>query len=196
MLDYSLLNVNQKLKEILSHRPVEHSQAAGRVPSAVLLPLFIKQDRHYLLFTRRTHLVHYHKGEISFPGGGYHESDDTLLNTALRESHEEIGLKPQDVEVLGELDDLPTRFSNYIISPFVGLIAPDYPFVPSQFEIAEIINIPVAALLEKECCHFEPVYFENGIPYHPHVYYFEDKKITGATASILKQFLEIYLQVI
>jgi 8-oxo-dGTP pyrophosphatase MutT (NUDIX family) len=160
----------------------------------VLLPLFIKQDRHYLLFTRRTQLVRYHKGEISFPGGGYHDQDATLLYTALRESHEEIGLKPEDVEVLGELDDILTRFSNYIISPFIGSIAPDYNFTPSQFETAEIICIPVAALLEKECCRYEPAQFEDGMPYHPHVYYFEDKKITGATAAILKQFLEIYLQ--
>jgi 8-oxo-dGTP pyrophosphatase MutT (NUDIX family) len=196
MPDNSLLNFNQKLKELFSHRPVKHIHTTGRNPSAVLLPLFIKEDRHYLLFTRRTQMVHYHKGEISFPGGGYHDHDITLLNTALRESYEEIGLKPQDVEVLGELDDLPTRFSNYIISPFVGLIAPDYPFVPSQFETAEIIKIPVAALLEKGSCRYEPSFFQNGVPYHPYVYYYEDKIITGATAAILKQFLEIYLQVL
>jgi 8-oxo-dGTP pyrophosphatase MutT (NUDIX family) len=182
------------LKELLSERPVEHIRAAGRIPSAVLLPLFIKQDRHYLLFTRRTQLVRYHKGEISFPGGGYHDHDTTLLDTALRESYEEIGLKPQDVEVLGELDDILTMFSNYIISPFIGSIAPDYNFIPSQFETAEIISIPVAALLEKDCCRYEPRHSENGVPYHPHVYYFENKKITGATAAILKQFLQIYLK--
>jgi 8-oxo-dGTP pyrophosphatase MutT (NUDIX family) len=165
------------------------------MPSAVLLPLFIKEDRHFLLFTRRTHLVHHHKGEISFPGGGFHDHDVTLLNTALRESQEEIGLSPEDVEVLGELDDLLTRFSNYIISPFVGSIPPDYPFVSSQFEIAEIIPIPVSALLEKECCRFEPAQYVDGEPYHPYVFYYQDKRITGATAAILGQFLEIYLQV-
>jgi 8-oxo-dGTP pyrophosphatase MutT (NUDIX family) len=196
MGDNSLLNVNRRLKDLLSKRPVEHITAKERLPSAVLLPLFIKDDRHYLLFTRRTQLVRYHKGEISFPGGGYHSQDGSLLNTALRESFEEIGLKAEDVEVLGELDDLLTRYSNYIISPYVGSIAPDYPFVPSQFEIAEIITIPLIALLEKGALHYEPAFFENGVPHNPHVYYYKDKKITGATAAILKQFLEIYLQVI
>ncbi len=194
--DHPLIQVNRRLQELLAHRMVEHLRVPGRMLSAVLLPLFIKENRHYLLFTRRTQLVRHHKGEISFPGGGFHEHDVTLLNTALRESWEEIGLKVEDVEILGELDDLLTRHSNYIISPFVGFIPPDYAFVPSQFEISEIITIPVSALLEKGCCRFEPIQSPDEEPYNPHVYYYEDKKITGATAAILKQFLEIYVQVL
>ncbi len=160
--------------------------------SAVLMPLFVRQDRQYLLFTRRSQKVRYHKGEISFPGGGFDQEDGTLLNTALRESCEEIGLNPGDVEILGQLDDIFTRFSNYIISPFVGSIADGYEFKSSQFEIDEIITIPVMALLEDGAMRVEPRFDENGIPYHPHVYYYQDKKITGATAAILRQFLGIY----
>jgi 8-oxo-dGTP pyrophosphatase MutT (NUDIX family) len=195
-LDSPLLNHNLKLKEYLSQRPVEHLSEKGRVLSAVLLPLFIRQDKQYLLFTRRSQYVRYHKGEISFPGGGFDEGDVTLLNTALRESREEIGLKPEDVEILGELDDIFTKFSNYIISPFVGSIADGYDFKMSQFELDEIITIPVAALMEKGALRFEPRFFENGAPLSPHVFYYQDKKITGATAAILKQFLEIYRTVI
>ncbi|MBN1189854.1 MAG: CoA pyrophosphatase [Dehalococcoidales bacterium] len=190
------MNANLKLKEYLARRPVRRIHEKGRVLSAVLLPLFIKDDRQYLLFTRRSQQVRYHKGEISFPGGGFDEKDGSLLDTAMRESYEEIGLKPGDVEILGELDDIPTRFSNYIISPFVGSIKEDYDFKTSRFEIDEIIIIPVRALMEKGTCRVEPEFFENGVPYHPHVYYYQDKRITGATAAILKQFLEIYREVL
>ena len=77
--------------------------------AGVLIPVYFKAGEHFILFTRRTELVHYHKGEISFPGGGYHDEDKSLLTTALRESFEEIGLVPEDVTVLGELDDVATR---------------------------------------------------------------------------------------
>jgi hypothetical protein len=136
--------------------------------------------------------VHYHKGEISFPGGGYHQDDGGLLNTALRESFEEIGLAPSDVEVLGELDDTLTRGSDYIITPFVGSIMPDYKFKLSGFEIAEMIQIPIAALLQKGCRREEPVMMLSGRPFIPYIYAYNGNLIVGATARILKQFLDIF----
>ena len=76
---------------------------------AVLLPLFEKSGEYHLVFTKRTETVNYHKGQISFPGGRPHPDDRSLLDTALRETWEEIGLPPKDAEVLGELDtSLPT----------------------------------------------------------------------------------------
>lgn len=158
----------------------------------MLLPLYYQNGEPYLLFTRRTELVHHHKGEISFPGGGYSPEDGSLSNTALRESFEEIGLRPQDVEILGEMDDMLTRGSNYIITPFVGSILPDYKFKPSSYEIAEIIRIPLAALMEKDCRREEPLIRLGDQLVVPYVYVYGEKKIIGATARILKQFLEIY----
>src|SRR5271157_2069139 len=111
--------INQKLKEALANRQKIRLDDPKRRPSAVLVPIYYQAGQHSILFTRRTELVHHHKGEISFPGGGYHADDGTLLNTALRESFEEIGLAPEDVEILGDLDDTLTRGSPYIISPFV-----------------------------------------------------------------------------
>ncbi len=139
--------------------------------------------------------MHYHKGEISFPGGGYHQDDSTLLNTALRESYEEIGLAPEDVVILGELDDMLVKGSHYIISPFVGSILPDYKFKLSSFETAEIIQIPVPALLEKGCRREEPEIVIGDKPIIPYVYAFEGKMIIGATARILKQFLDVFVEV-
>jgi 8-oxo-dGTP pyrophosphatase MutT (NUDIX family) len=188
----SPVDFKKKLKEALSQRPKIPFQDVSRKSSAVLIPVYFQNGQYYILFTRRTEKVRYHKGEISFPGGGYHKDDGTLLNTALRESFEELGLASEDVEVLGELDDTPTRYSDYIITPFVGFIRPDYPFKPSDFEIVEIIRIPIDALLEKGSCREEPAIILGGRPFIPCVYTFNGQTIIGATARILSQFLEIF----
>lgn len=180
------------MKEVLSNRTKTHIRDESRKPSAVLVPIYFKDGQYFILFTRRTELVHYHKGEISFPGGGYHQDDGTLLKTALRESYEEIGLSPEDVIVLGELDDEMTRGSRYIISPFIGSILPDYNFTLNSFETAEIIQIPVFALLDKGCRREEPVIEAADRQFIPYVYAFEGKMIIGATARILKQFLDAF----
>ncbi|MDD5701933.1 MAG: CoA pyrophosphatase [Dehalococcoidales bacterium] len=187
--------MNLKLKDALTQRQRKQIIDDSRRPSAVLVPVYCREGRYFILFTLRTELVHYHKGEISFPGGGYSPIDGTLLATALRESYEEIGLLPEDVEILGEMDDALTRGSNYIITPFLGFISPDYSFKTSRFEIAEIIQAPVDALLEEGCRTQNPVEVLSGRRLIPYVYTYQDKKIIGATARILKQFLDIYSQV-
>jgi 8-oxo-dGTP pyrophosphatase MutT (NUDIX family) len=188
----SISEIEQKLKEVIAQRQLVRISDSGLKLSAVLIPIWYQNGQHFILFTRRTELVRYHKGEISFPGGGYHAGDGSLVKTALRESYEEIGLAPGDVEILGELDDIVTLKSNYIVSPFVGSIIPDYQFKLSEFECAEVIRIPIAALLEEGCYRFEPRLVEEGKAALPHVYYYEKNKIIGATAAILRQFLAIY----
>ncbi|MBP1707028.1 MAG: mismatch repair protein MutT [Chloroflexi bacterium] len=185
-------NIKLKLKETLSKRPVAHISDSSRIPSAVLIPIYFQEEQPYILFTQRTELVRHHKGEISFPGGGYHQGDGTLLNTALRESFEEIGLDPGDVEIMGQLDDILTRGSPYIISPFVGFISPGYVFTVSNYEIAEIIQVPILALLQSGCRTESPVEVLGGRQLVPYTYTHNSKRITGATARILKQFLDIY----
>ncbi len=187
--------MNLKLKDALTQRQRNQIIEDSRRPSAVLVPVYCREGRYFILFTVRTELVRYHKGEISFPGGGYSPSDGTLLTTALRESYEEIGLLPEDVEILGELDDVLTKGSNYIITPFLGFISPDYSFKTSRFEIAEIIEVPVDALLEEGCRTENPEEILSGRRFIPYVYTYQDRKIIGATARILKQFLDVYSQV-
>jgi 8-oxo-dGTP pyrophosphatase MutT (NUDIX family) len=190
------LDFKKQFKETLSQRRKIPFQDTLRRPSAVLIPVYFQQGQYHILFTRRTERVRYHKREISFPGGGYHIDDGSLLNTALRESSEEIGLAPEDVEVLGELDNTPTRYSDYIITPFVGFIRPDYDFTPSDFEIAEIMRIPIATLLDKSCFRQESPIALSGMLFIPYVYTYQGKTIIGATARILNQFLEIFSHVI
>ena len=144
--------MEEKLRQMLANREVRRLHEASRELSAVLLPIYCNQGKPYLLFTRRTRSVKSHKGQISFPGGVYQVGDDTLLDTALRETEEEIGLPRDRVELLGQLDDVFTMTSNYIISPFVALIPYPFEFKLSRREIEEIIEAPLGALLDKGCC--------------------------------------------
>lgn len=108
------------------------------------MPLFLKNNEYHILFIQRTERVKTHKGQISFPGGAREAIDRTMVDTALREAHEEVGLNPNDVEVLGELDDMATTESNYLISPIVGHIPYPYDFKVDEWETQEVIEVPIS----------------------------------------------------
>jgi len=186
--------MKQRLKQALSQRQKSRIVDANRVPSAVLVPIYDKQGEYYILFTQRTERVRDHKGQISFPGGVYEEPDGTLLNTALRESNEEIGLEPEAVELLGELDDIVTLGTNYIISPFVAAIPWPYSLKLYPTEVKEIIEVPISALLDKDCLG-QTKQIINGEAVTTDSYNYQGKVIWGATARILNQFLDIIRQV-
>ncbi len=180
-----------RLRQALSQRHKRHIADASRVLSAVLVPIFYEQGQYYLLFTKRTETVKVHKGQISFPGGTYEERDETLLDTALRESAEEIGLMADEVEVLGELDDTVTTTSNYIISPFVAYITRSHQFEVDGEETEGIIEVPILRLLDKDCLRQETEVID-GETVTLYFYHYQGKVIWGATARILNQFLEIF----
>jgi len=116
----------------------------------VLVPLFEKGDRWYILFTKRTERVKHHKGQISFPGGVVDETDEDMEATALRETFEEIGLPRDNAEILGKLDDAYTVTSGYLITPIVAEIPHPYPFSINEDEIEELIEIPLEAFLDRD----------------------------------------------
>lgn len=183
----------QRIKEILAQREVKQISAGSvHKRAAVLLPLFVKDGSCHILFTKRSDKVRYHKGEISFPGGNYDATDDDLLATALREAHEEIGLKPQDVSLLGALDEMLTM-TDFIVSPFVGHMPYPYTFVPSPDEIAEIIILPLADFL-KEGVLSEEYRTVNNKTNKVSIYHSGGHVIWGATAWMLRQFLELIPQ--
>ncbi len=178
---------------MLAHRQKRRIVDTGRLPSAVLLPLYNKQGQYHILLIKRTEKVREHKGQISFPGGNRDKGDDTLLATALRECAEEIGLRSADVDVLGELDDEVTTTSNYIVSPFVATIPWPYQLQLNQEEVDEIIEVPIPALLDKDCLHTDTETL-NGEVVDSCTYHYQERVIWGATARILNRFLDIFTQ--
>ena len=186
--------MKQRLRQALSLRKKRRIIDASQVSAAVLLPIYWKQGQYYLLFTKRTEKVKEHKGQISFPGGGYQQEDGTLVATALRECAEEIGLAASKVEILGELDDVATLTSSYIVSPFVALIPWPYSLKVDRWEIEEIIEVPILALLGKDSLR-RGTEIIDGETVTSYFYYYRGRVIWGATARILNQFLNIFTQV-
>ena len=186
--------MKERLKQVLSQRQKRCIVDAGRAASAVLIPICYKEGEYHILFTKRTETVQYHKGQISFPGGAYEEEDGTLLNTALRECAEEIGLEAEAVELLGELDDTVTVTSGFIISPFVAAIQGPCSLKVDPTETEEIIEVPISVLLDKDCLR-QTTEVMNGQAITVDAYHYQGNVIWGATAKILSQFLEILNQV-
>jgi 8-oxo-dGTP pyrophosphatase MutT (NUDIX family) len=158
----------------------------GRTDSAVLVPLFLDAGGAvHAVLTRRRHDLRRHAGEISFPGGR-REEGETLLRTALREAHEEIGLPPEDVDVVGALEPVGTFVTNYAIYPFVGLIQPGTEWVPQAREVAEVLEL---RLDEMRAAHAEKRLVRKGIPFRTDTYEIGDAMIWGATARIVADLL-------
>jgi 8-oxo-dGTP pyrophosphatase MutT (NUDIX family) len=151
-----------------------------------MLLLYERGGEEHLLFQVRSMLVEHHKGEISLPGGARDPEDESLLATALRETHEEIGVLPEHIEVFGRIDDFTTR-TNFVMAPYVGAItarAP-YPFRPATLEVDQLLEVPVGHLLS-------PVTAEETIDPLGRLsrsYRYGEHLIFGATARVLDSFL-------
>jgi 8-oxo-dGTP pyrophosphatase MutT (NUDIX family) len=174
---------------LAAHQPRDAAPAGFR-RAAVLVPLSATGAGLTVILTRRTDRVPTHKGQISFPGGGFQAADGELGVTALREAEEEIGLRPGDVSLVGRLDDTLAAVSGHVVRPFVGLIPHPYSFRPDPYEIAEVLQVPLAPLLAGAEFRAE-VRERDGQPHTVYFYEWERQTIWGLTARILKQFVEL-----
>ena len=172
--------MKQQIEKVLRHRRKEKITGVNLKASAVLIPLFCNEGQYHVLFTERSDEVVFHKGQVCFPGGTRETFDSSLLQTALRETEEEIDLKAKDVEILGELDDIMTLTSNYVISPFVAFIPYPYPLKADGREIRAIFSVPLSFLMNE--ANFKRDSYE---------YEYEGHIIWGATARILRQFIDL-----
>ena len=176
------------LQRILNSREKQTFKLNGFCPAAVLMPLMNIEGCEHILFTKRTETVEHHKGQISFPGGRLDDGEN-LLQCALRETHEEVGVKPADVKIIGQLDDIwtPTR---YVVTPFVGAIPYPYDFQVSEAEIEEIILVPIGELLDPAIYEETEIEYQGLSAIVPY-YRWGEKIIWGATGRILRQFLTL-----
>ncbi len=185
-------------RALKQHRPDRQPQL-GRA-SAVLVTLLPRGDGLALLFTERSMELRSHPGQVSFPGGRVDPTDKDARDAALREAREEVGLRKEHVEILGELDDCPTFVTGFVITPVVAVIDPlaftddgRYPWAPSAAEIASLHELPLDGFVDPANRRTEQRTHE-GETYELIWYTVEGTTVWGATARIVRQLIDLSLQ--
>lgn len=178
--------------ERLTHALSAHQPARVRVAdareAAVLIPI-VAVPEPTLIFTQRSDTVGSHKGQISFPGGSIDPEDPNMKCTALRETEEEIGLDPDSVKIIGELDTFPTFVSGYVVTPYVGWLAEEPSLTPNPAEVERLLHVPIAHLSNE--IRRDAGFEHGGRVYPTEAWVWEDNVIWGVTARIVRQFLDI-----
>lgn len=187
-----VLSTPAMLKQVLEERVKVDITDSDLMPAAVLILLYAKNGSYHVLLNKRSELVEYHKGEISFPGGARDPEDRDFVDTALRETEEEMGVSRGDITILGQLDDIITR-TNFGVRVYVGTIPYPYPFKPSADEIAEVLEIPISVLQDPTNL-LQDARLVDGDLSITISYACDGHVVFGATATILEQFLDIYSQ--
>jgi 8-oxo-dGTP pyrophosphatase MutT (NUDIX family) len=181
--------VTDKIFSALISRTPEIVTGNGLKPAAVLIAIQERADGDYIVLTKRGDNMPTHKGQIAFPGGRVHAGDTDLVATALRESHEEIGVVPEHVRVLGRLDEFTAGYG-IVVTPVVGVIPPQYDFLLDLAETSAVASVPIRSLMAPgsyvKNAHLSP----GGHPSY-HFYVNNGWDIWGVTARILVQFLEL-----
>ena len=177
-------SIKQNLKQINLIEPTKYKKAG-------VLILLVKEDdsdEMNILFTKRSSDLSTHSGEVSFPGGMWEEIDSSLLETALRESNEEIGLKAENVKNLGRMNYLLSRHK-IEVNPYVGFLKHRQDFV-GNFEIAEIFMVPVKFLIDTNNVIYKE-FKRNDLRISMPSWVYNGMRIWGLTAMIAADFLNI-----
>jgi 8-oxo-dGTP pyrophosphatase MutT (NUDIX family) len=182
-------SLQERLRRVLL-TPAEATalEVRGAREAGVLVLLYTHDPSHpEVVFTRRRSDLRRHPGEISFPGGRRDPSDGDLLHTALREAHEEIGIDLEAIEVVGALQPTPTIVSGYAVYPFVAVTAAELTWTPSESEVEEVLELPIARLIDGFA---RRRVIRRGLPIRTDTYLVDDHLIWGATARILGDLLD------
>lgn len=195
LFNFSENEIREKLKiawkENSQSEPFNESDfEKGEEPrcAAVLIPMTWFESEWHLLYTRRTDRVETHKGQVSFPGGACDPGEETPEQTALREANEEVGVRPQDVRVLGRLAPMITTTS-FLVTPVVGIVQWPYAFRVENAEVARVFTMPLTWLADKRNRWEFKIPGRNYqlIVYHP----FDGELLWGATAIMTDMFMNV-----
>jgi 8-oxo-dGTP pyrophosphatase MutT (NUDIX family) len=160
----------------------------GAQAAAVLVPVFEEDGVARLLLTRRSTDLPSHQGQVAFPGGKVHDGESSEAG-ALREAHEEVGIPPADVDVVGPLEQLATVASQFVLAPFVGILPARPKLEPNPGEVARAFDVSLAELMEEDVYH-EERWDLPGMGMRPmHFFDVADETVWGATARILHDLL-------
>ncbi|NMM36809.1 MAG: CoA pyrophosphatase [Glaciimonas sp.] len=162
------------------------SQRLPLRPASVLIPLVAREGGMTLLLTQRTAHLHDHPGQVSFPGGRAEKTDASAIETALRETEEEVGIDRSRLDVLGTLPNYCT-ITGYLVTPVVSIVTPPFDFQPDPFEVAEIFEVPLSFLMDG--AHHQRRMTEFSAGFGRRIFYampYERFFIWGATAGMLR----------
>lgn len=166
-------------------KPNEKTRKAG-----VLILLYPKNQDLYISFIQRTEYNGPHSGQISFPGGKLEKGDKNIIETALRESHEEVGIDPKIVNIIGQLTPLHIPISNFVVFPIIGIYKDTPTFKADPNEVEKIIEIKLQDLINPNNCTSKEFKYGD-LSFVAPIYNPNKLTIWGATAMILSEFLEI-----
>ena len=163
-------------------------------PAAVLMPLIQKDDGWHLLFIRRTeHEDDRHSGQVAFPGGHVDATDSTIHSAALREAHEEIGLPPDKVRLLGDLESYRT-ITNFEVTGVVGHVTEEFKLQPDPLEVDRIFSIPLQWLAHPDHLERRPRLLPGLEKKMDVLYYqrYDDELLWGITARLVHSFMTLF----
>lgn len=160
-------------------------------PAAILVPLFLDQGTWKLLYIRRSNIGEFHRGEVAFPGGGKETIDQNMADTALRETREELGILPENIRILGEMEPIGT-VSRYFVTPIVAFLTLPMNIEPDPIEVDRVFSIPLDWLMDNS--NWQLTTFEvtgrgkvSTIVYNT----FDNEKLWGFTARVTLNLIDI-----
>ncbi len=176
-------------KALAEHNPPKNFKMRKR--ASVLIPLLESEGEIFLMLTRRSNEMRSHPGQVSFPGGKQDSDDESSMHTALRETHEEIGLSWEKINIIGKLDQI-LSLHYYLVTPYVGLIPSDFEPVPNTDEIESVFKVPLAFFMKSEN-HWSEEKKTFSFPVIVHHFEFQGYDIWGLTAKLIFRLLEVGL---
>jgi 8-oxo-dGTP pyrophosphatase MutT (NUDIX family) len=174
----------QKYRDWISKDKLSNMRKA-----AVLIGLFKKNDEWCFSLIRRPMNEKNHPGQIALPGGAM-EKNETLMNTALREAFEEVGINPEDVEIIGQLTPIPVPVSEYLIYPFVGVIDYEPEWVLNEDEVEELLILKMSELISSDNGYTE-MWDLRGNKVEVPIFKVMNETVWGATAAVLSELIDI-----
>lgn len=159
--------------------------------SAVMILLFYQESKLQIAFIKRTSYNGVHSAQIAFPGGKYEDNDDTLTETALRETHEEIGIQKSEISILGKLTELFIPPSNFNVLPIIGFIKNRPQFIIDKKEVDKVFVVALDELINSETIQYKKIETRNKLKIAVPCYFINNEIIWGATAMIISEFLEV-----
>lgn len=183
----------QKTLSPVDHRPYLDVKKNHLIASVMML-LYPKNKEWYVCYIERTshNVEDKHAGQISFPGGRYEESDLNFEQCALRETHEEIGINPSKIKVIGALSSLYVYVSNFVVYPFIGYADEQVKFDLQESEVSSIIEVPLSYLSQKQIIKSGTISIRNMVLKEVPYYDLYGQKLWGATAMMTSEFLHLY----